>query len=163
MYHPRSIYSSRPTHSYHFQADLNWCDGTFKGIIFIEKERPLYFQSQIRIRCGSKIFNCFLTIKGTYFVYVARGKLIVSCTWQRKCSYYTKHSFTCEVTIFEHFEDYCIRTIFVWIGAISCGMLRIVRRNHFLLATRGQNVPKMKNCFLSATVKHSNQPMRWLL
>ncbi len=30
VYHPRSIYSSRPTQSYHFQADLNWCDGTFK-------------------------------------------------------------------------------------------------------------------------------------
>ncbi len=30
MNHPRSFYSSRPTQSYHFQADLNWCDGTFK-------------------------------------------------------------------------------------------------------------------------------------
>ncbi len=30
VYLPRSIYSSRPTQSYHFQADLNWCDGTFK-------------------------------------------------------------------------------------------------------------------------------------
>jgi hypothetical protein len=30
MYHPRSIYSSRPTQPYHFQADLNWCDGTVK-------------------------------------------------------------------------------------------------------------------------------------
>jgi hypothetical protein len=26
------MYSSRPTQSYHFQADLNWCDGTFKTI-----------------------------------------------------------------------------------------------------------------------------------
>ncbi len=24
------MYSSRPTQRYHFQADLNWCDGTFK-------------------------------------------------------------------------------------------------------------------------------------
>jgi hypothetical protein len=30
MYHPRSLYSSRPTQPYHFQADLIWCDGTFK-------------------------------------------------------------------------------------------------------------------------------------
>ncbi len=25
------MYSSGPTQPYHFQADLNWCDGTFKG------------------------------------------------------------------------------------------------------------------------------------
>jgi hypothetical protein len=25
------MYSSRPTHPYHFQADLIWCDGTFKN------------------------------------------------------------------------------------------------------------------------------------
>ncbi len=27
------MYSSRPTQRYHFQADLNWCDGTFKGYL----------------------------------------------------------------------------------------------------------------------------------
>jgi hypothetical protein len=30
--HPRSMYSSRPTQPHHFQADLIWCDGTFKQI-----------------------------------------------------------------------------------------------------------------------------------
>ncbi len=35
MYRPRSIYSSRPTQSYHFQADLNWCDGTFKDPYYV--------------------------------------------------------------------------------------------------------------------------------
>ncbi len=30
MYHPRSIYSSRPPQPYHFQDDLIWNDGTFK-------------------------------------------------------------------------------------------------------------------------------------
>jgi hypothetical protein len=30
LYYPRSMCSSRPTQRYHFQADLNWCDSTFK-------------------------------------------------------------------------------------------------------------------------------------
>ncbi len=34
MYHPRSLYSSRPTQPYHLQADLIWCDGTFKHSSF---------------------------------------------------------------------------------------------------------------------------------
>jgi hypothetical protein len=28
--HPRYMYASRPIRPYHFQADLIWCDGTFK-------------------------------------------------------------------------------------------------------------------------------------
>jgi hypothetical protein len=33
FYHPRFLYISRPIQPYHFQADLNWCDGTFKARI----------------------------------------------------------------------------------------------------------------------------------
>jgi hypothetical protein len=36
-YHPRSIYSSRPTQLYHFQADLIWCDGTFMETEFLDE------------------------------------------------------------------------------------------------------------------------------
>jgi hypothetical protein len=43
MHHPRSIYSSKPTQSYHFQANLNWCDGTFNVLIGNEQGIAKYF------------------------------------------------------------------------------------------------------------------------
>jgi hypothetical protein len=33
--HPRSLYSTRPIQQNHFQADLMWCDSTFKNNYYL--------------------------------------------------------------------------------------------------------------------------------